>query len=143
MKKCKFCGKPAPNNMQGYCQACYHYFVVKKLPLHTPYNDGTIHYADNGDAICPICGKQYRKLGGHLVQQHGILAAKAYANVGVNPRKARASNVAYRVHMNRVQDPKTISVNLVEKGTNTRFNGVNGNKKRFEKKCDTNVRKEK
>ena len=49
MKKihCKFCGKEAPNNMQGYCQACYKYFILQGKELHEPYEDNHIHYADN------------------------------------------------------------------------------------------------
>lgn len=89
--------------------------------LHEPYNDGTIHYAENGNAICPICGKEFRKLGGHLRYFHKCSAAETYRLCGINPRRARASNVEYRVHMKKVQDPKTITVNLVAKGWATRI----------------------
>ena len=123
MKKihCKFCGKEAPNNMQGYCQACYRYFIIQGKELHEPYKDNHIYYADNGNAICPECGKEFGKLGGHLRMQHHFKAEMVYRTMGINPRKAKASSITYRTRMRVVQDPKTISINLIEKGKKTRI----------------------
>lgn len=117
---CKFCGRPAPDNMQGFCQACYRYFIIEKKKLYSIYS-GPIQYNEDGDAICPICGMAYRKLGGHLKQKHGVTAAEQYRIWGLNPRTVKASNAAYRLHMKNVQDPKTISENLIKKGINTRI----------------------
>jgi uncharacterized C2H2 Zn-finger protein len=41
-----------------------------------PY--GEIAYADNGDCICPFCGKAFRKLGRHFNLAHGLTSKQAH-----------------------------------------------------------------
>lgn len=119
---CKHCGKAMKqNNMQGYCQACYKYFITKGKQLHEPYDGKPIRYDADGDAICPICGMAYRKLGGHLRGAHNLRAADVYRKYGINPKNAKASNISYRIKMKAIQDPKTISINLIERGKKTRI----------------------
>ena len=53
--------------------------------------------------------------------QHHFKAEMVYRTMGINPRKAKASSITYRTRMRVVQDPKTISINLIEKGKKTRI----------------------
>ena len=65
--RCKCCGKEITRNRySGYCQACYRYFVIEGKRLYDTPEIGKVVYAENGDAICHICGKAFRKLGGHI-----------------------------------------------------------------------------
>lgn len=118
---CKFCGNHAPNNMQGYCQVCYKYFVTQGKKVYEPASYGEVRYAENGDCVCNICGKAFRKLGGHLFQAHGLTTDEAFKKFGWHRFSTRASNKAYRVHMKEIQHEKCITVNLIEKGIETRF----------------------
>lgn len=134
MKTCKFCGNPAPDNMQGYCQVCYKYFVTEGKDVYPIPQDGTVEYAPNGDCICHECGKAFRKLGQHVYYAHNMTSKQYAAKHGLKLRgsgKIRLSNEGYSIHMKNVQDPKTISINLIENGKETRFNAVNGNQKQL------------
>lgn len=124
---CKFCGNLTDNNMQGYCQVCYKYFVLDNKKAYPLPKYAEIEYTDNGDCICHMCGKAYRKLGGHIVQAHHITTAEYMEQFGLHTRKSKISNESYRKHMNEIQQPKCITENLLEKGKNTRFYAVNGN----------------
>lgn len=126
-KICKFCGSPAPSNLQGYCQPCYKYFVMDKKKIYPLPRHGEITYNEDGDAICPECGKAFCKLGGHIRYAHHMTTADFFKKHGWHVRKTKASNIEYRKKMKDIQDPKTISVNLIEKGKSTRFFETNGN----------------
>lgn len=118
--KCKFCGKPAPNNMQGYCQVCYRYFVMESKEVYDLPKYGEIAYAPNGDCICPECGKAFRKLGRHFNQAHNMSSAEAHKKFGWD-RNAKATNESYRELMRNKLMKKCVTVNLIEKGQSTRF----------------------
>lgn len=127
--KCKFCGNEDPRaiHMQGYCQVCYKYFVTDGKHAYDIPKFGEMVYAENGDVVCNICGKAFRKLGGHLVQAHGLTSKEAFIKFGWF-RNAKASNENYREHMRKVIKPKCIDDNLLEKGKPTRL--IKGNKLR-------------
>lgn len=120
MKNCKFCGNKAPSNMQGYCQPCYKYFVMERRIVHPLPEYGEITYADNGDAICPFCGKSFRKLGMHLYYGHGMTTDEAFKKAGWD-RSAKATNPRYRDRMRQVLQPHCVTENLLKKGSSTRF----------------------
>jgi len=116
---CKDCGRPAPSNMQGYCQACYLYFVREKKVIYPTPSYGKITYAPNGDCICPFCGKAFRKLGAHFWNFHHILSKNAKELAGWD-HTVKASNIDYRAHMHFIQQQKCIDINLIVKGKPTR-----------------------
>ena len=116
---CKYCSRPAPKNMQGYCQSCYHYFIRDNKTVYPIPEYGEITYAPNGDCICPFCGKAFRKLGAHFWNFHHLKANKAKEYAGWD-HNVKASNIEYRKHMNKIQKEKCITINLIEKGKPTR-----------------------
>lgn len=121
--KCKFCGNPAPDarKMWGYCQGCYKYFCLDGKKLYDLPDYGKVEYAENGDAICHICGKAFRKLGAHAWNNHHI-SMRSYCNrYGLFYENTKASNADYRKHMKAVQKDYCITVNLLEKGKQTRL----------------------
>lgn len=119
-KSCKFCGKPAPDNMQGYCQVCYRYFIMENREIYPLPKYGEITYAPNGDCICPFCGKAFRKLGMHFYYGHGITSREAHEKAGWD-HSAKATNEDYRKLMREKLQEKCVSINLIKKGKSTRF----------------------
>ena len=127
--KCKFCGKEdkRANCMQGYCQVCYKYFVLEGKQVYDIPKFGEMVYVENGDVVCNICGKAFRKLGGHLYQAHNLTSKEAFVQFGWF-RNAKATNENYRKYMKDIIQPKCINDNLLEKGKPTRL--TKGNKLR-------------
>lgn len=120
MKKCKFCNKEAKENMQGYCQSCYRYFVLEHKKEYPLPRYGEITYAENGDCICPFCGKAFTKLGMHFYYHHGMTSREAHIKAGWDIG-AKATNENYRNKMRDKVQEKCITINLLEKGKPTRF----------------------
>jgi len=118
--KCKFCGKPAPSNMQGYCQVCYRYFIMEDKDVYDLPKYGEITYAPNGDCICPFCGKAFRKLGLHFYYSHHMTSKQAHEKAGW-AHNAKATNESYRDLMREKLQEKCVTVNLIDKGQSTRF----------------------
>lgn len=117
---CKFCGNKAPNNLRGYCQACYKYFVMDEKSIHPLPKYGEITYTENGDVICPFCGKAFRKIGMHFYYSHKMTSDEAFKKAGWD-RNARATNINYREHMRSVLQDKCVTENLLNAGMKTRF----------------------
>lgn len=127
--KCKFCGSEhGDKRYQGYCQSCYRYFIKEGKTLYPPYNPSEgPKFNEDGDCICPICGKAFTKLGNHLYYAHG-LSSDLYKSFGWNVRKKdRASNISYRKRMKEVLKSKCVEHNLKLCGKNTQFGKPNGN----------------
>ena len=124
---CKFCGSSGSTRYQGFCQACYRYFILEGKKLYAIPNPGEIAYTPDGDVVCPECGKAFRKLGNHLWQAHGMKCDEAFKKFGWHRRKTKATNAEYRSYMHDIQDPKTIDDNLLVKGDSTRFGKSTGN----------------
>lgn len=119
--KCKYCGDAIKlNNMQGYCQSCYRYFVMEGKEVYPTPPYGQMDFAPNGDCVCPECGMAFRKLGAHLWNKHHILAKEAYIKFGWDI-SCRASNEQYQQHMRDVLQPKCVVENLIKDGEKTRF----------------------
>ena len=117
---CKFCGKPAPKNMQGYCQVCYRYFIMEEKEIYPLPKYGEITYAPNGDCICPFCGKAFRKLGLHFYYAHDMTSKEAHEKAGWD-HNAKATNKDYRKLMRKKLQKKCVTINLLEKGKPTRY----------------------
>lgn len=68
---CKLCGRYTPTLYGDKCQSCYRYFFEggKVYPKPEP---GRIVKDPDGRPICHICGKSFKKLGAHTVQNHGL-----------------------------------------------------------------------
>jgi len=118
--KCKFCGKSTAKPMQGYCQVCYHYFVIKSKDVYDLPKHGEITYAPNGDCICPFCGKAFRKLGMHFYYSHHMTSKQAHEKAGWD-QSAKATNESYRELMRNKLMKKCVDINLIEKGKATRY----------------------
>ena len=129
--KCKFCGNEAPNKYDGYCEVCYLYFVRDNKKVYDLPDYAKVEYAPNGDCICHICGKAFRKLGGHIVQAHKMLMRDYCTKFGLFYRNNKASNVEYRENMKNIQKDYCITENLIEKGKNTRVK--KGDKLRYKR----------
>jgi len=119
-RKCKFCNNPAPSNLQGYCQACYKYFIIDKKEIYNLPEHGEITYAPNGDCICPFCGKAFRKLGMHFYYGHRLTSKIAHELAGWD-YSAKATNPQYRELMRNKLMKKCVDINLIEKGQPTRY----------------------
>lgn len=119
--KCKFCGNEAPNVYQGYCQVCWKYFVIDGKKEYDLPDFGKVEYAENGDAICHICGKAFRKLGAHIWNGHHITMRDYCTKFGLLYRTNKASNLDYRLNMKNIQKDYCITDNLLEKGKATRI----------------------
>jgi|GEM_PF-2917948 len=119
-RKCKFCNNPAPSNLQGYCQACYKYFIIDKKEIYNLPEHGEITYAPNGDCICPFCGKAFRKLGIHFYYSHHMTSKQAHEKAGWD-QSAKATNESYRELMRNKLMKKCVDINLIEKGKATRY----------------------
>lgn len=119
--KCKFCGNEAPKRYNGYCEVCWQYFVRDGKKAYDLPDFGKVEYAENGDAICHICGKAYRKLGAHIWNCHHITMRDYCTKFGLLYRNNKASNLDYRIKMRIIQKDYCITDNLLEKGKATRI----------------------
>lgn len=126
---CKFCGKPTSSNMQDYCQVCYRYFIIEDKEIYPLPTYGNITYAPNGDCICPFCGKAFRKLGMHFYYAHGMTSKEAHEKAGWD-HNAKATNKSYRILMRNKLQTKCVTINLIDKGKNTRFSLNHGGRTR-------------
>lgn len=106
--------------MRGYCQVCYNYFIQQSKNIYPVPPYGEIWYADNGDCICPLCGKAFRKLGRHFNQSHNMSSDEAHKFFGWD-RNAKATNVSYRKLMQQKLQKKCVVINLLKKGQATRY----------------------
>ena len=119
---CKKCGeklRPYEKNMQGYCQACYKYFVTDKKKVYPLPPLGEITYAPNGDVICPLCGRAFGKLGSHIRYFHKLDPKEVYTKVGWD-RDPHATSNKYKEKM-RSHITEELKQDLIERGKNTRF----------------------
>lgn len=120
MKKCKFCGKSCKVLSKDYCSTCYRYFVLENKKVYPTPEYGQITYNEEGDCICPFCGKAFTKLGMHFYYSHNMSSKEAHIKAGWDI-SAKASNESYRIKMRDRLQPKCVEINLLEKGKSTRF----------------------
>lgn len=104
------------------CQSCYIYLknggVIHPLP-----EPGTIVSDEEGKIVCHICGQAHDKLGSHIVNKHKMLT-KEYKDYFDLPQNVSLASEQHRIKMreyNRIYRDQVVYDNLINKGSNTRF----------------------
>ena len=119
---CKLCGDLF-NHAGYYCQSCSAYLRLHPEGLYPQPEYGEVLYADNGDPVCHICCKAYRKLGNHIKFKHHITQETYRERYGLH-HNTRLSNEDYINQMriyNTVNKEIVVNRNLLEKGKRTRI----------------------
>ena len=125
-KVCRLC-KDTFNDKGYYCQSCYAYLREHPEGLYPKPPKGTILYATNGDPICHICCKAYRKLGNHIRFKHHITQEEYRETYGLY-HNSRLSNKEYRDVMRKYNKDNynvVVEKNLLEGGKGTRVSSSN------------------
>lgn len=96
----------------------------ENIELQTNHpNYGKVVKTADGRLVCHICGKQFRKLGAHVVQKHGITAWEYKVMFGLDVIRGLISD-EHRQHLSdcvtRNYDV-VVKQNLIECGAATRF----------------------
>lgn len=123
MCKAQYCSKMPKYRMQGYCNACYRYFVVNKNEQYTPSEYGKLAYTPGGLPICHICGQAHTKLGQHVLNAHGISVQMYKKHYGLN-NNTKLTGLTYQQMMKGYTDKyydKVVADNLLNKGVATRI----------------------
>lgn len=123
---CELCGDTYNYNGK-YCSNCRAYLREHPEGEYALPNKGEVVYAPNGDPICHICGRAYRKLGNHIAFRHKI-SQKEYRDMFKLYHSTRLSNDNYKDLMRSYvkRDYKVVvEDNLIKCGTNTRTNENN------------------
>lgn len=129
MKKCKICNGALHSKKYGnICCSCWTYFksggVIHRLP---PV--GTVVYDKEGNMICHICGKAYKKLGAHVINAHKISTKEYKKRFGLALDFGLCSEDLKKQLRSYITDDM-VQKNLVQGGAETRFKpGTGGRKK--------------
>lgn len=124
---CQECGKTNLEKVYGkklgkrLCQKCYNY--EKNHPVNPLPEKGEIKYDNEGRLICHICGRAFKKLSSHAINGHGITAYEYKKMFGLNNNAGlliETTKEQLRRHIKNNYD-LVVEQNLIEKGTNTRF----------------------
>ena len=123
---CKLCGEEF--NFAGYyCPSCYAYLREHPEGLYPQPEYGEVLYAENGDPVCHICCRAYRKLGNHIQFKHHMDQNKYRERYGLH-HNTRLSNLDYvdqmRYYNNKYKDI-VVKRNLIESGKGTRISDSN------------------
>ena len=115
---CIKCGK-SDRSYSGMCQACYNYYRKGGTdnPLPQP---GVIAHDYRGYVVCHICGKAYKKLGGHIKESHGMTIAEYKEKFGLC-NNARTTEANYSAHMHNLAYKYNMDKQLKEVGKATRI----------------------
>lgn len=122
MKNCSLCGNEY-NSYGDYCVTCYAYLKRHPNGAYPIPKEGEVLYAPNGDVICHICGRAYKRLGSHI-KNHHQMSQTEYRDRFKLYRSTRLSNVDYISMMKQYNDENkdiVVAKNLLEKGTPTRL----------------------
>lgn len=128
--KCSVCGKdetevkrmiksPKHGNI---CSVCYQRVNSSpKVFEKPPY--GVIGYDPEGKPICHICGRSYKKLISHVIQQHHISQEEYKTQFGLDKSKGIMCEESTQIARQRNKEhyEKVVKENLLEKGKETRF----------------------
>ena len=129
--KCIDCGREIKTPYNGLCQSCYNYYrnggIVNELPPK-----GMIKKDERGYVICHICGKSYKKLGGHAAQNHGM-SIEMYKETFGLCRNARTTEDNYSNVMSNFAYQYKMPEMLIEKGVRTRLTSTSNTHKRQSK----------
>lgn len=146
MKLCKCCGDTIENRRTDLCQSCYVYFrnggVVHPLP-----KEGTVEKDERGFVICHICGKAYKKLGGHVVNKHHMTTEFYKEKFGLCSR-TKITEAKYSQMMSALAYKYNMPEQLKSAGLNTRIKDGESNKRkgkkiRLQERIDKQQRKNK
>ena len=129
---CKKCNKDSDERFfhLGMCQSCYEYFrkggTENPIPEH-----GIIEHDERGCVVCHICGRAYKKLGGHIRESHGMTISEYKEKFGLC-NNARTTERTYSEQMRMLAYKYDMPERLRITGQKTRI-----------KKGETDKRKEK
>jgi hypothetical protein len=128
--KCEDCGVDEKNTKRiikskkygNLCEQCYQRArwsggVYEKPPY------GEVGYDPNGWPICHICGRSYRKLISHVIQQHKISQEEYKMQFGLDLGKGIMCKESTELARKRNKEhyDKVVKENLLVKGEETRF----------------------
>ena len=127
MKRCKICNDIIPSyHNSNICQSCNTYYKNHPEGEYPLPPKGEVHYAKNGDVICHICGRAYRKLGSHIRNKHK-LAQNDYRDMFGLYHNTKLSNNEYisimQTHNDKNKDT-VVNQNLIKSGFNTRMTDI-------------------
>ena len=125
--KCQLCNQTILDTTGHYCQKCYNYLCNHPEGVYPLPQSGTVALAINGDPICHICGKAYRKLGNHIYQCHHITQQEYRVKFKLH-HNTRLSNVNYQQTMqsyNKRDYKVVVQENLIKCGQQTRVSSTN------------------
>lgn len=121
---CEDCGDTYIGTKWSYkCPSCYAYLRVHPEGAYPQPDYGEVLYASNGDPVCHICCKAYRKLGNHIRFKHKITQEEYRETFGLH-HNTRLSNQDYINQMriyNIVNKETVIDRNLIKRGKKTRI----------------------
>lgn len=119
MKLCKYCGDIIENRRSDLCQSCYVYFkgggVIHPLP-----KEGCVEKDERGYIVCHICGKAYKKLGGHIVGKHKMTTDIYKEKFGLCSR-TKITEINYSKKMSALAYKYNMPEQLKAVGLNTRI----------------------
>ena len=123
---CKLCGDLF-NHAGYYCQSCSAYLRLHPEGLYPQPEYREVLYADNGDPVCHICRKAYRKLGNHIKFKHHIDPNVYKERYGLthNTRLCNQEYVEKMREYNIENWDVVVSRNLIEMGKGTRVSKDN------------------
>lgn len=125
-KLCLLCNDPVDTTGK-YCQKCYNYLRIHPEGVYPIPPVGEVHYANNGDPICHICGMAYRKLGNHVAFRHHM-TQQEYRDRFKLYHNTKLSNNGYKELMrlyNKENYDIVVKQNLIKGGVNTRVSEDN------------------
>ena len=131
MKLCKCCGDIIENRHSDLCQSCYIYFkeggVIHPLP-----KEGCVEKDERGFVICHICGKAYKKLGGHVINKHKMTTAIYKEKFGLCNR-TKITETKYSQMMSALAYKNNMPEQLKVVGLNTRIKDGETDKRKGKK----------
>jgi hypothetical protein len=106
------------------CRNCYQTRALYgNFKFHDLPPSGVIVYNDEGNPICHICGRAYKKLMGHVRQKHDMTAYEYKKEFGLNTTHSvmcKSSVELARKH-NLENYDTVVTKNLIACGKQTRF----------------------
>ena len=104
--------------------------TVQKQEHHPHY--GEVIHDKNGNVVCHICGKSYKKLLTHVWQTHGYTKQEYKLMFGLDQSKGLIADSTREKLQNAVAKHYDVVVktNLIKHGSNTRFTEGHGGRTR-------------
>lgn len=123
--KCSRCNEEVNTRLiLGVCSKCYQRDKnTKSKVVHELPPVGEIRYDSEGNLICHICGRSYKRLLTHVRQIHGMTGLEYKTEFGLNRIKGLLSDDTRQKSREAVFNnyDKCVKNNLIAKGEETRF----------------------